>query len=104
MTRLAPQAAELLKEVTKKGLPVWIRPPKAGGDRWTGLSRAKLYELISSGKIRSVAIREPGKLRGSRLINLASVLEFIVSCERADARLQAKEATKRGTPANREEA
>ena len=75
-TRLAPQARELLND-QHNGLPVWIRPPKQGVEFYSGLSRTKLYELASKSLIRSVSIREPGKVKGMWLFNLASILAFI---------------------------
>lgn len=60
-------------------LPVWIRSPKGGTEHFTGLSRSKLYDLSTQGAIRSVSIREPGAIKGTRLFNLQSVLEFIDS-------------------------
>ncbi len=58
-------------------LPVWVRSPKAGTEFYTGLSRAKLYEGAARGHFRSVSIREPGQIKGTRLFHLASVLAFI---------------------------
>jgi len=58
-------------------LPVWIRSPKSGPELFTGFSRSKLYELAGAGLIRSVSIRQPGQLRGTRLFNLQSILDFI---------------------------
>ena len=77
---LSPKAGELLQEQFR-GLPVWIRSPKQGPENYTGFSRAKLYELAGKGKIRSVSIREPGQVKGTRLFNLQSILDFIESCE-----------------------
>lgn len=78
--KLATTAAELQAE--RDGhLPVWIRSPKVGPEHYTGFSRAKLYELAGDGKIRSVSIREKGKMKGTRLFNLASILDFIARCE-----------------------
>lgn len=71
--------AETLLNDRRGALPVWIRPPKYGNDHYCGLSRSKLYELAQDGKIRSVSIRDPGKIKGTRLFELASVLEFIES-------------------------
>jgi hypothetical protein len=62
--------------------PVWIRSPKAGSEFYSGLSRAKLYELAAEGKIRSVSLRSPGQVKGTRLFLLESILEFIEACER----------------------
>ena len=58
-------------------LPVWIRSPKSGPEFFTGFSRSKLYELATAGAIRSVSIRQPGQVRGTRLFDLASILAFI---------------------------
>jgi hypothetical protein len=67
---------ELLQD--KAGpLPVWIRPPKSGPEFYTGLSRSKLYLLGKERKIRSVSIREPGQIKGTRLFELRSILDFI---------------------------
>lgn len=61
-------------------LPVWIRAPKRGPEYFSGFSRAKLYSLHWQGKIQSRSIREPGLIRGTRLFNLRSILEFIETC------------------------
>ena len=66
-------------------LPEWIRLPKPGHlCPWTGLSRSKLNELIlpcaaNGGKppVRSVCLRKPGALKGTRLIHLRSLLEYL---------------------------
>lgn len=82
---LSPQAAELLQE-RQRGLPIWIRSPKHGNEFYTGLSRAKLYELAGAGKIRSHSLREPGQVKGTRLFNLQSILDFIERCEKDAAK------------------
>jgi hypothetical protein len=64
-------------------LPVWIRSPKSGPEFYTGFSRAKLYEGAAAGHFRSVSIREPGQLKGTRLFHLASILDFIETREAA---------------------
>ena len=79
-TSLFPALADRIAE--RDGLlPVWIRCPKTGPEHYSGFSRAKLYELAGDGKIRSVSIREPGQVRGTRLFHLASILEFVARCE-----------------------
>jgi hypothetical protein len=71
------RAQKLLQERIGQ-LPVWIRPPKTGvNDFWSGFSRSKLYELAGEGHIRSVSIREPGQIKGTRLFELKSILDFI---------------------------
>jgi hypothetical protein len=62
-------------------LPVWVRAPKCGHEFYSGCSRAKLYEWATKGFIRSVSIREPGRIKGVRLFHLASILAFIEKCE-----------------------
>jgi hypothetical protein len=62
-------------------LPVWIRSPKSGPEFYSGFTRSKLYEAAAKGYIRSVSIREPGQLKGTRLFLLSSILAFIEKCE-----------------------
>jgi hypothetical protein len=62
-------------------LPVWVRAPKHGYEFYSGCSRAKLYEWAAKSFIRSVSIREPGRIKGIRLFHLASILAFIERCE-----------------------
>lgn len=61
------------------GLPVWVRAPVRGPERYCGLTRPYLYRLAGLGAIRSTSIRQPGKIRGVRLFHLASILGFIAS-------------------------
>ena len=78
--RLSARASELLSD--RDGpLPIWIRCPKSGPEYYTGFSRSKLYELATKGRISSRSIREPGQIRGTRLFNLRSILDFIENCE-----------------------
>jgi hypothetical protein len=60
---------------------VWIRAPKSGPEHYSGFTRSKLYELDAKGRIRSASIREAGQVKGTRLFNLQSILDFIESCE-----------------------
>jgi hypothetical protein len=79
-TRRHIRVNELLSE--RQGtLPVWIRSPKSGPEFYSGFSRSKLYEEAAKGHIRSVSIREPGQLKGTRLFELNSILAFIEKCE-----------------------
>ncbi len=73
-------AKQLLQEEAK-GMPVWVRAPIDGHEHFTGLTRAKLYELAGKGHIRSVSLREPGKVKGCRLFNLQSMLDYIAKME-----------------------
>jgi len=60
-------------------VPVWVRAPSHGPEFFSGFSRAKLYQLDADGRIKSKSIREPGKVRGCRLFNLKSILDYIDS-------------------------
>jgi hypothetical protein len=79
-SRLTPTVAQRMAEMDGP-LPVWVRAPKTGHERFTGLTRPKLYELAGKNLIRSASLREPGQLRGCRLFNLKSILDFIAGCE-----------------------
>lgn len=55
---------------------MWARLPKKG-TTLEGLSRAYLYKLIGAGRVRSLSLAEPGAARGVRLIDLASLREYL---------------------------
>jgi hypothetical protein len=65
--------------------PEFIRLPRSGKQcPRTGLSRSKFNELILASKlnnfrppVKSIVIRTPGRSRGVRLIDYASLLEFL---------------------------
>ena len=76
------RAAQLISE-RNGDLPIWIRAPTRGREYYSGCSRPKLYDWASKGYIRSISIREPGRLKGVRLFHLQSILQFIERCERA---------------------
>jgi len=64
--------------------PEFIRLPINGPCPWTGLTRAKLNELILPSRtnnfkppVRSVSLAPPGKTKGVRLIYLESLLDFL---------------------------
>ena len=78
------KARELLSDQAD-GRPVWIRSPKQGVEFYTGFSRAKLYEGAGKGHFRSMSIRAPGQVKGTRLFHLQSILDFISKCEQQGA-------------------
>ena len=80
-TRPIPARARELLQDQAAGLPVWIRPPKSGVEFYSGFSRSKLYEEANNRHIRSVSIRAPGQVKGTRLFHLQSILTFIERCE-----------------------
>lgn len=65
--------------------PEWTRLPKSGTRcPWTGLTRSKLNELVLpcaandfKPPVRSACLRQRGRVKGVRLIHLASLLAFI---------------------------
>jgi hypothetical protein len=77
----APSRASELASDRDGNLPVWVRAPKSGHEFYSGCSRPKLYEWAAKGFIRSVSIREPGRVKGVRLFHLASILAFFERCE-----------------------
>jgi predicted DNA-binding transcriptional regulator AlpA len=58
-----------------KQRPEWVRIDAAV--RLFGLSRSKLYELITDRKIKSFCLRERNKIKGIRLISFDSLSEFL---------------------------
>ena len=80
-SRPVPAKARELLQDQANGQPVWIRSPKQGVEFYTGFSRAKLYEGAGNGHFRSVSIRQPGQVKGTRLFHLQSILSFIEKCE-----------------------
>lgn len=55
--------------------PAWFTISDAA--RYSGLSTALIYELIKDGSLVSSTVLRPGKRRGRRLINRASIDSFI---------------------------
>ena len=55
----------------------YVRLPGKGYCPSCGLSRSHLYRLIAKGVIKSANVRQPGQLRGIRLVWLPSVLSYL---------------------------
>lgn len=64
---------------TKNADPEFLRPADVYS-RYR-IKRGMLYRLIESGKIRSVCLRERGKVRGARLVVHDSLRTYIFSHE-----------------------
>jgi hypothetical protein len=63
---------------TRNVCPRRLRVP--GAVKYSGLSRSKLYELLSNGRIRSICVRsQEGAQRGVRLIDRESIDSFMES-------------------------
>jgi hypothetical protein len=58
--------------------PEWGSVPDAVRE---GPCRSKIYQLVREKKIRSACLREPGKMRGKRLIHLQSLRDYIAAHE-----------------------
>lgn len=57
--------------------PEWLRVKEACA--YSRLSKPKLYQLLNRGLIRSVALRERGQIKGTRLIFFDSLKTFLYS-------------------------
>jgi hypothetical protein len=79
-TRPVSKLAREILQDQSAGRPIWIRPPRAGLEFYSGLSRAKLFELGGKGKIETRTLRDPGAIKGTRLFLLQSVLDYIAQC------------------------
>jgi hypothetical protein len=55
--------------------PEWARPDDI--TKVFGIKRATLWALMKEGRIKSVSLRKRHQIRGTRLVNLESVREFI---------------------------
>ena len=55
--------------------PEWLRIPSA--IKVFGISRTKLYELISERKIKSVSLRKRGQTKGTRLLSYDSLMDYL---------------------------
>ena len=80
--------------ISNKWEPEFVRLPKSGTlCAWTGLSRAKMNELIlpcagNSFKppVRSVVLRAKGRTRGVRLVVYQSLVSYLNTCGLAEAK------------------
>ena len=63
--------------------PTYIRAPRTGNCPHTGLSRSKLYELISGDnpQVKSISLKRGDQQRATRLIHFQSLLDYIESFE-----------------------
>ena len=80
--------------------PEWGRLPKPPG-RIEGLARTTVGELIDSGLVKSVTLRQPGAQRGIRLIHLPSLRKYLHDLAAAQVR---EKAIRQGTTKKRKPA
>ena len=60
--------------------PRWLRIPAAV--KYSGLSRSRLYELLSERKIRSICVKShKGTERGVRLLDRESIDTFMLALQ-----------------------
>jgi hypothetical protein len=60
--------------------PRWLRIPAAV--KYSGLSRSRLYELISEGKIQSICLKSNKRAeRGVRLLDRESIDSFMLALQ-----------------------
>jgi hypothetical protein len=67
--------------------PRWLRVPAACA--YGGFSRAKLFILLSEGRIKSVSVTSAGKSRGIRVIDRLSIDAFLSSLGKKQATREA---------------
>jgi hypothetical protein len=60
--------------------PQWARIPRQG-ERLMGFGRSTLYQLASEGRIKTVALKRPGSVRGMRFVYLPSLVALLESAE-----------------------
>lgn len=78
--RIQRQVQEILEE-RDNGRPVWVRPPRAGEvEHYSQLGRGKMYQLEKLGVVRTASLKPPGAIRGVKLFNLQSLLDYVESC------------------------
>jgi hypothetical protein len=72
-----PSASTPMEEADGHGdlKPEWLRMPQAV--QLFGISRAKLYDLINKGRIKSVSLRERGQTKGTRLLSYDSLHAYL---------------------------
>ena len=72
---------KLLAERDAALLPIWVRAPRSGQtERFTGLSRGKLYQAEAMGLIKTASLKPTNAIRGVKLFNLQSLLRYVESC------------------------
>jgi hypothetical protein len=73
-------------ETFPDGVPIWSRYIRVAQTlEWYPLKRSKLYEVLSSGEVKSFVLKKKGSLRGCRLIDRDSLDQFLqAAAEGAD--------------------
>lgn len=62
----------------------WTRlPAPLARDKLTGLSRTSLNEAIERGDVKAITVRQPGAVRGIKLVNVASLRAWLARLDAA---------------------
>ena len=71
----------LAEEITQgiRATPAWLKLDDAS--RCYGICRSGLYSLIRDGRIKSACLRDRNKSRGSRIVNVKSLEDYISAHE-----------------------
>ena len=79
--KMKKKLEQLLAERDEALRPVWVRAPKPGQvEFYSGLGRGKLYQAEAAGHIKTASLKPPGAVRGVKLFNLNSILEYVQKC------------------------
>lgn len=57
--------------------PEWLRPKDVPSH--FGIGRSKAYEILATGKVKSVSLRKRGQKHGTRLISYDSLAAYLES-------------------------
>lgn len=57
--------------------PEWLRPNDV--PKFFGIGRSKTYEILNTGKVKSISLRKRGQKHGTRLISYDSLAAYLES-------------------------
>lgn len=84
----------MMAERDESSRPVWVRAPRGGNTEFfTGLSRGKMYALEAAGLVKTASLKPRGAVRGVKLFSLKSLLDYVESCVKPDAKAEESDAT-----------
>ena len=80
-SKIVEKTTQLRSERDTANRPIWVRSPKSGQTEYfSGLSKGKLYQLEQAGLVRTASLRPNGAVRGVKLFDLKSLLDYVDSC------------------------
>jgi hypothetical protein len=77
---MTTQPPPLIDDATQHCTDRWIRIPAKGQCPWCGLTRSMLFRLVRENRIKSRSLKNPGCVKGTRLLWLPSVHAYIENC------------------------